>query len=300
MSFLAITADDFGLAQEINEAVAIAHRKGVLSAASLMVSAPFAADAVDRARAMPSLRVGLHLAVTNAQPALPPEAIPDLVDPQGRLSGDLVGLGVRLALSGRARRQMRAEIEAQFAAFRATGLPLDHVNVHQHFHLHPIVATMVIEIGKRFGARALRVPREPPRIVRDVEPVAPERRLIESACAHLLKAKADRAGFLTPDGVFGLRWSGGVTARRLAGLIPMVPPGFWEIYAHPATRNNFPGCGPGYRHADELAALVAPETEAALRKAGHEVGGYRDARRRAKEAVVADTPSVAVRGANDG
>lgn len=300
MSFLAITADDFGLAQEINQAVEIAHRNGVLSAASLMVSAPLAADAVDRARAMPRLRVGLHLAVTNARPALPPEAIPDLIDPQGQLTGDLVRLGVRLALSDSARRQMRAEIEAQFTAFRATRLPLDHVNVHEHFHLHPIVGTMVIEIGRRYGVRALRAPYEPRRIVRDVEPASGERRLVESACAHLLKAKADRAGLITPDGVFGLRWSGRVTAQRLAGLIPLIPPGFWEIYAHPATRDDFPGCAPGYRHADELAALLAPETAAALRKAGHEVGGYRDAIRGAKEAMVANGPSVAVGGANDG
>jgi hopanoid biosynthesis associated protein HpnK len=299
LSFLAITADDFGLAREINEAVEIAYRNGVLSAASLMVSAPFAADAVDRARAMPRLRVGLHLAVTDARPALPPEAIPDLIDPGGRLGADLVGLGLRLALSAKARGQLRAEIEAQFLAFRATGLPLDHVNVHQHFHLHPIVATMVIEIGKRYGARGLRTPCEPRRIVRDVEPASGERRLVESACGLLLKAKADRAGLVTPHGVFGLRWSGRVTADRLVRLIPRIPPGFWEIYAHPATRDDFPGAGAGYCHADELSALVAPEIVAALRIARHEVGGYRDASE-AGETMVASGFSVAVGGASDG
>ena len=301
MSFLAVTADDFGLAPEVNEAVEIAHRKGILSAASLMVTGPCAADAVRRARAMPRLRVGIHLAVTDARPTLPPQAIPALLGREDRLSADLAALGVWLALSGSARRQMRAEIQAQFSAFRATGLPLDHVTVHQHFHLHPLVATMVIEIGKRYGALALRTPCEPRRILRDVDQLAVhERRLVESACAALLKAKAERAGWLTPDGVFGLRRSGRITAERLSRLIARIPPGFWEIYAHPATRDDFAGGAPGYRYAEELAALIAPEALAALRDAGHGVGGYEDADRRPRGPFAASMPSVAVRGANAG
>ena len=57
---LIVTADDFGLSREVNEAVEQAHREGILTAASLMVSAPAAADAVARARRLPSLRVGLQ------------------------------------------------------------------------------------------------------------------------------------------------------------------------------------------------------------------------------------------------
>ncbi|NWP61353.1 ChbG/HpnK family deacetylase, partial [Escherichia coli] len=53
---LVVTADDFGLSREVNEAVEQAHREGILTAASLMVSAPAAADAVARARRMPGLR----------------------------------------------------------------------------------------------------------------------------------------------------------------------------------------------------------------------------------------------------
>ena len=131
-----------------------------------MVSAAFADDAVERASRLPNLRVGLHLALTDAAPTLSPRQIPRLVDRRGRLRSDLARLGLELAVSEAARTQMRAEIKAQFRAFRSTGLPLDHVNVHRHFHLHPIVAAMVIDIGSRFGALALRVPREPRQIAK--------------------------------------------------------------------------------------------------------------------------------------
>ena len=83
MRNLIVTADDFGAAVEVNDAVERAHRDGVLSAASLMVSGAAVADAVRRAKAMPSLRVGLHLVLVDGKPALPAATVPDLVDGAG-------------------------------------------------------------------------------------------------------------------------------------------------------------------------------------------------------------------------
>jgi len=270
---LVVTADDFGLAREVNEAVEIAHRDGILSAASLMVGAAAAADAVARAARMPRLRVGLHLAVTDATPILPPEKIPGLVDRRGRLRSDLARLGLELAVRRSLRDQMRAEIDAQFLAFRATCLPLDHVNVHQHFHLHPIVAAMVIDIGAPHGLSALRVPLEPRRVV---EAARGDRRLVEDVCSRLLRGAARRRGLVTADAVFGLRWSGEMTSERMRFLLERLPRGFCEIYTHPATRDIFPGHAPNYRYQDELAALVDPRSAEALRRCGRSLCGYGD------------------------
>jgi len=62
-------------AHAVVDAVTRCHEQGILTAASLMVGAPAAADAVARARALPSLAVGLHLALVEARPALPPEQV---------------------------------------------------------------------------------------------------------------------------------------------------------------------------------------------------------------------------------
>ena len=53
------------------------------------------------------------------------------------------------------RRQMWAAMRAQFEAFGATGLKLDHVTAHKHFHLHPSILSAVIELAKEFGASAV-------------------------------------------------------------------------------------------------------------------------------------------------
>jgi chitin disaccharide deacetylase len=126
VKYLIVTADDFGLADEVNRAVEIAHVDGVLTAASLMIGAPAAADAIETARRLPRLAVGLHLALVDALPVLPAPAVPDLVDADRRLRTGMARVGAAISLLPRVRRQMLAEIRAQFEAFRATGLKLDH------------------------------------------------------------------------------------------------------------------------------------------------------------------------------
>ena len=242
-----------------------------------MVASPGAADAVRRARAMPGLRVGLHLVLVEATPALPPERIPDLVTPDGHFRTNMAGLGFDLAFRPKVRRQMVAEILAQFLAFRATGLPLDHVNAHKHFHLHPVIGAAAIAIGRKFGARAIRVPTEPVAVVRGIEPASAG--LSASLLAQwtaVLRAQARRGGMVTPDAVFGLAWSGAMTRERMRALLAKLPPGFVEIYTHPAATDEFAGHAPGYRYVDELGALTDVACVAAARNAAHRLSGFSD------------------------
>ncbi len=157
---LIVTADDFGLHPAVNEAVELAHRDGVLRAASLMVAAPAMLDAVERARRLPGLAVGLHLVLADGVAVLPPARIPDLVDADGRFGDRMARDGVRFFFLPAVRRQLEAEIRAQFEAYAATGLPLDHVNAHKHFHLHPTVLSLILRIGRDYGLRAVRLPAE--------------------------------------------------------------------------------------------------------------------------------------------
>ncbi len=149
-----ITADDFGLHAAVNAAVEIAHTRGALTAASLMVGAPATAEAVAIARALPGLRVGLHIVLTEGRPVLPPETVPHLVGADGAFRKDMVALAVEIFASSAARRELAAEIRAQFAAFAATGLQLDHANAHKHFHVHPTIAAAIARAGARRSAFA--------------------------------------------------------------------------------------------------------------------------------------------------
>jgi hopanoid biosynthesis associated protein HpnK len=265
---LVVTADDFGLAVPVNEAVERAHRDGVLGAASLMVGGAAAADAVERARRLPGLRVGLHLVVVEGRPVLPPDAIPDLVDARGELPAGLFAAGLRFFFRARVRRQLEAEIRAQFEAFRETGLVLDHVNAHDHMHLHPTVLGICLRVGREFGMRAVRVPWEPrPRAGGGGRRVA--ERATDAALAPWiawLRARLRRAGIRSNDFVLGLRDSGAMDEARVLALLEELPEGVGEIYFHAATRPcpELARHAPGYRPQDELAALLSPRVREAL------------------------------------
>jgi chitin disaccharide deacetylase len=274
---LIVTADDFGVAAEVNEAVEQAHTKGVLTAASLMVGGGAVEDAVERARRLASLRVGLHVVLVEGRPVLPPEAVPELVDSTGGFRRDMVACAVDIFFRPSARRQLAAEVEAQFEAYRATGLALDHVNTHKHFHLHPTIAGTILKVGRRFGMKAMRVPTEPRAILARAEPDAAfGPAYVTGPWSELVRRRLRRAGVATADHVFGLRWSGALTPARLEALLRHLPDGLSEIYLHPAVHGGFEGAADGYRYAEEFAALTDPGVIAAIRAADVQLGGFVD------------------------
>jgi hopanoid biosynthesis associated protein HpnK len=261
----------------VNEAVEIGHREGVLAAASLMVGAPACDDAVALAKRLPGLRVGLHLVLVEGRSVLPPSALPDLVTAAGLFRTDMAAMGAEIFFRPKVRHQLAAEIEAQFAAFARTGLALDHVNTHKHYHLHPTIAGLMLRIGRRYGMAASRAPVEPRAVLAAVEPQAalPPNWLTEP-WARMVRSRYRRSGVAVADQVFGLAWSGAMTQDRVAGIVRHLPEGLSEIYLHPATGGGFEGAAEGYDYAGELAALVAPDTHSAIAERGARLGGFSD------------------------
>jgi len=265
-----ISADDFGLNEDVNEAIEIAHRDGILSTASLMVAGPAAADAIRRARKLPTLHVGLHLVAIEGQATLPTTEISAIVGPDGRFSSNQLQLGIDYFFKPQGRRALHREITAQYAAFAKTGLRLDHANAHKHMHLHPTVGRMMIDIGKQHGLPAIRIPYEPPSPLRAAGPVRDTfgDAALRQWC-RVLRHQAKRAGLHTNDQCFGLAWSGHMTTARVTALARALPPGLSEIYFHPATRRDttLERLMPGYDHQGELAALLSPDFLTAIRNA---------------------------------
>lgn len=263
------SADDFGLSEAVNEGVERAYRDGVLRQCSLMVAGEAATDAVRRARSMPGLRLGLHLVVIEGRSVLPASVVPDLVDASGWFSSDQLRLGLRYYFRPRVRRQLRAEIAAQFAAFAATGLDLHHADAHKHMHLHPTVGRLLIEEGARYGLNRVRVPFEPVAVMARCGVVPGLGARAMAAGTSVLRRQITQAGMTATDQVFGLAWSGAVTEARLLALAEHLPPGETEIYTHPAAGRDalLDRLMPDYQHEAELAALLSPAVRDAYKEA---------------------------------
>ncbi len=256
---LIVTADDFGADIAVNEAVEIAWRDGILTATSLMVGAPAADDAVRRAKSMDGLGIGLHVVVVRGRSILPHHEIQPIVDREGRFDRNLVRAGIRYFFSPRARRALRAEIRAQFEAFAATGLTLDHANAHNHMHLHPTVLSMMIDIGQEYGLRAVRLPCEAGSVL--LRP-----------WLWLMKRKLRQAGIRHNDRLIGIAETGRMDRQTMIDALDSLADGTTEIMTHPATRpwKTREAEAGTYRYDDEFAALIDPAVRTATEASGAE------------------------------
>ena len=280
---LVVSGDDFGAAPEVNAAVVRAHREGILTATSLMVTGDAAAEAVRLARENPRLAVGLHLVLVQGRPAAPPASIPHLVARDGIFRRAPVATGIRYAWSylfGAGRLELRREVEAQVAAFAATGLRLSHVDGHLNMHLHPMVLPILLDLAPRHGIRAVRLLREDLRRAlrfdrRHVARKAAEG-LVFTSLAAWAAPRLRAAGIVTADRVFGMHQTGHVDERYLLSLLRTLPAGVSEVYCHPSEGVS-PALAPyqaGYDHAGEVAALVSGRVREAVRTAGVELTSY--------------------------
>ena len=280
---LIINADDFGYSSGVNRAIIKAHREGVLTSTSLMVNERAADEAVQLAKATPALAVGLHLVLVLGQSALPPAAIPHLVDADGNFTNSSFTAGVKYYFSPAARRELRAEMRAQFEKFRATGLPFSHVDGHTHLHMHPVIFAELIQLCEEFGVKRVRVVKGEMRLSLSLDRSQLAIKLVHGIVFNLLARQCEKKlrgrGFVVPGKVYGLLQTGHMNEEYLLGLLPKMPRTTSEIYAHPlASDAEEWNVQENPRGSDELQALLSPRVREALTATKCELTTYERAK----------------------
>jgi predicted glycoside hydrolase/deacetylase ChbG (UPF0249 family) len=236
-----------------------------------MVSGDARAQAVDIARSLPSLCVGLHLVLCDGRSASPPSSIPDLVDAQGRFPPTPLAAGLRDWIERRKLRgQLEREIRAQIEAFLATGLVLDYVDGHHHLHMHPVIFERLLACANEYQIPWVRIVHEDerarePRFFPRIEPVP----WIFAQLAKGHRRALDRSGIGAPLRVYGLRASGSLSAEAMLELLPRLVASPVEIYAHPDDADER-----GRREAD---ALCDARLRPAIERAGYALASTREA-----------------------
>jgi hopanoid biosynthesis associated protein HpnK len=267
---LIVNADDFGRSASINQAVIRAHREGILTTASLMVNEPAGEEAVALARENPTLGVGLHLTLLCGHSALPPAEVPGLVNPNGEFSNNPAGAGFRYFFQRSLREPLRREIHAQFQKFRATRLPLDHVNGHLHLHLHPTVFRILMADASQLGIKRLRLTFDPFRLNLRAASGHLAYRALHVAIFHPLSARARptlaQRGIRHTEAVFGLLQNARVDEAYVTRLLPQLPAGDSELYSHPSL-DEF---------KNEFDALISPGVQDQVKKLGIKLIRYQD------------------------
>ncbi len=259
---LVVNADDFGFTPDVNRGILEAHRRGILTATTLMATGDAFEDALGLARQADTLDIGCHLVLVGGRSLVTGRPYPPTV---AKLLGAL------------ARHEMDPyrEFEAQVRRIVAAGVRPTHLDTHKHTHLAPPVLDAVARIAREFGIAWVRRPFDFPM---GAMGGVPRLRRLAGAALGLLRPRfhrvLERAGCRTTDHFAGFQITGRFRARELVELLAMLPAGSTELMCHPGY------CTEALRQArtrlkesreEELRALVAPEVRAALERNGVEL-----------------------------
>ncbi|MGA3125921.1 MAG: ChbG/HpnK family deacetylase [Candidatus Korobacteraceae bacterium] len=252
MKRLIVNADDFGLTNGVNRAIAECHQRGIVSSATLMATGPCFDEAVALAAQMPRLSVGCHVVLVDGEPLLPPGEVRSLLAPGTNRFHHSIGDVLRAVALGRFRAaEIEAEAAAQFAHLQRASIEVSHFDAHKHVHMFPSILRPLLRAASAHGIAALRNPFEAPGVVSLRETLGDRTLFVRKAETTLLSAGLRRrwlravlaAGFTTTDGSLGIATTGALNEASLRAMLKRMPHGTWELVCHP-----------GYNDSD-LAAL---------------------------------------------
>ena len=264
---LLVNADDLGLSVGINRGIVRAFREGLVRSASLIVNAPGFDDAVRVIRDNPDLSVGIHLTLVGGDaPVSEPERVGTLVDRKGRFFPSYRQFAARyLALK---RGKIRVELAAQVERALAAGITPTHLDSHQHLHLLPKVADVVLDLADHYEIRYVRRPQRNRGIMGAVVGIL----------AAGLAGKMAARSLVTSDHFAGFDCSGRLTKGELLAIIEGLGEGTTELMVHPGQEVDEVVSRYGWEMSweEELSALVSREVRLEIERRGIEIVGHRD------------------------
>jgi chitin disaccharide deacetylase len=269
---LVVNADDFGLTLGVCKAVIRAHREGIVTSTSILaVGRPFE-QAAAFLQDTPTLGVGAHLALVGEDPPLlSAREVPTLVDRSGRFPLSWRMAVRRLAMGRVDPADVRRELSAQLDRIIGIGLPVTHIDTHQHLHLWPTVGRVVVELAHERHINVVRRPRS--------------RRLGVGTGINLLSYALGRrfeaTGLVTTDGFAGLDQAGHLDLPKLARSLEVMrrrDKRTVEVNTHPGEPGDpeLARFAWGYDWGGELALLCARDTRTAIERIGYRLGNFAD------------------------
>ncbi len=273
---LIVNADDFGLSPAINRGIVEAHQQGIVTSCSLVASGRAFADAVDLAKANPSLDIGIHLTLVEERAVLDPHKIPSLVDESGDFPAHAVDFSKKYLLRRIRSKEIRKELEAQIRKLLDQGIRISHLDSHQHLHILPGIFKLVAQLAKSYQIPIIRLPQEPLKVSGLFQRHRVNRNL-EQLILWGFCQNAKRARCQSTQHFRGFSVGGNLTFERLVDILKNLPPGTTELMCHPGLDEiEAPYRSWNYQHAAELEALTAAESKALLNQLGVRLCSFRD------------------------
>lgn len=278
---LIINADDFGIHDVVNEAVYEAYKHGILTSTSLMASGPSFEEAVRLAKEMPHIGIGIHLTLVGSLPTvLPPDRIPSLTWQDGMFCHDYMDLLKRDMLGKVSLQEVYDEWDAQIKKIMSTGLPVTHIDGHQHLHMWNHFFPITLRLAEKYHIPCMRVPDE--NMFFDVRISNLMRSLARDGLtfmARLHRKKLSESHIITNDHFYGMLYGGHLYPGRMMKILRHLEPGTTEIMCHPSSDENAIEQIYHWAYHGETAdfkSLMSPEAADFIKQNNIKLISYRD------------------------
>ena len=275
---LIINADDFGLCESVNKGIVEAHTKGVLTSTTLMANMPAADQAVDLAKNLPALGLGVHLNLTAGKPVCRDAILNCLLNAEGDFALSPGKLALASLITGKVRTAIETELAFQIQWLIDRGIKPTHLDSHKHFHSFPTIFPIVCRLAKRFGISAIRYTFEPKQVCRLPWPLT-DRESRKRASLVRTMAKINRwqnPSLFKTDALLGAAHTGNINVNFFKAVSLYNTASTAEVMTHPgytydldATRTRLVK-----QREIELEALCSEKTRQYFRNAGIKLVHY--------------------------
>jgi len=273
-----INADDFGLCDGVNKAVAQAHTAGVLTSATIMANMPAADEAVKMAKQMPSLGVGVHLNLFEGKPLSKDNGIDCLLNADGSFAFSPAKLSLLSIGRHKIRNAIRTELTAQIQWVIDNGLKPTHLDSHKHIHSFPSIFPIVCDLARRFEITAIRFTLEPKQLSAMPWPL-PSEGGRKRARAVRITAKINRiqnSTFLKTNALLGVTHTGKIDVNFFKAVTLYNSAATTEVMTHPGLADGLDQRQTKLLHQrkGELQALCSERTKQYFKDAGIKLVHY--------------------------
>ncbi len=273
-----INADDFGLCDGVNKAVAQAHSHGVLTSATIMANMKAAEKAVEIARQLTTLGVGVHLNLTEGRPISKDTCIESLLDDNGQFAYSPAILSLLSLGRHEIRKAIRAELAAQIQWVIDNGLKPTHLDSHKHIHVFPAIFSIVCQLARRFKIPAIRFTLESKEISRIPWPLtsADGRRRARRVRIMAKINRMQNPDFLKNDALFGIAHTGKIDVNFFKAVALYNSARTCEVMTHPGFADGLDAGKTRLLHQRkvELEALCSEKTKQYFKDAGVKLVHY--------------------------
>lgn len=156
MKYLITNSDDFGLTRSITDAIIDTHVNGIMTSTTLMANMDGTDYAIQKAKEISTLGVGIHFNLTEGKPLTEQHKIPLLLNSLGEFNNN-AAQRKNFLFGKEKQKQAELELSNQLSYLIDNGVIPTHFDSHHHITGTPVAFMASMNVAKKYQINRARI-----------------------------------------------------------------------------------------------------------------------------------------------